>query len=95
MTYKRYSTIYFCIGFDTLSEEVILSSFIQLTIEIIAELFPQLHEIDFLSRGDDMSFLFSCLISNGQIINTNKENIISKCKHQFSSSSSLLLYTFH
>lgn len=91
-TYQRFSTLYFCIGFDSLEDEVRYFDLIQFIMNICGEVFPQIHEIDFLSRNDDITFVFDLIISHGCIINTNKNMIIKKCQEKFDSSS---LYCFH
>ena len=90
--YRRFSSIFLCIGFDAEESENELYAFAHFLISLFSDVFPQLNEIDFISRIDDAHYLLDCIISNGFIINTNRDLILSHCHDVFTTSD---LFTFH
>ncbi len=82
---RRFASIFVVVGFDEEENELALFEFIHLLIELYDTLFDNACEIDIISRIDDALWVIDCIVSDGMIMNTNKESILEECKYMKSS----------
>ena len=77
MIYRRYASLYFIVGVDQEEEnELGILEFIHALVETLDKYFENVCELDIMFNLEKAHFILDEMVMNGQIVETNKTNIL-------------------
>ena len=75
--YRRYASLFFIVGVDQDDEnELGILEFIHCLVETLDKYFGNVCELDIMFSLEKAHFILDEMVSNGQIVETNKSNIL-------------------
>lgn len=75
--YRRYASLYFIVGVDQEEEnELGILEFIHALVETLDKYFENVCELDIMFNLEKAHFILDEMVMNGQIVETNKANIL-------------------
>ena len=82
IVYKRYASLYFCMGIDSGDNELLALEMIHRYVELLDEYFESVCELDIIFNFEKAYFILDELILGGEMTETSKRNVIHAIRHQ-------------
>eukprot|EP00128_Syssomonas_multiformis_P000249 Colp12_sorted_trinity150504_noHs@22658 len=76
IVYKRYASLYFCVGIDPTDNELITLEIVHRFVELLDKYFGSVCELDIIFNFEKAYFILDELIMGGEIVETSKKNVL-------------------
>ncbi|EDQ86623.1 uncharacterized protein MONBRDRAFT_10687 [Monosiga brevicollis MX1] len=77
LVFRRYASLYFIIGCDEHENELAILEFIHMAVETLDQYFDGVSELDIMFNIEKAHFILDEMLSNGEIVETNKTRILA------------------
>lgn len=77
LVYRRYASLYFIVGIDTLENELSILEFIHMIVETYDSYFEGVCELDIMFNIEKAHMILDEVVVNGEIVETNRSRILA------------------
>lgn len=82
IVYKRYASLYFCVGVEDTDNELITLEVIHRYVELLDKYFGSVCELDIIFNFEKAYFMLDELMIGGEIQETSKKNVLKAIQAQ-------------
>ncbi|XP_031556651.1 AP-1 complex subunit sigma-2-like isoform X1 [Actinia tenebrosa] len=82
VVYKRYASLYFCVGMDNDDNELVALEVIHRYVELLDKYFGSVCELDIIFNFEKAYFMLDELLIGGEVQETSKKNVLKAISAQ-------------